>query len=81
MAGAANGLTVTNMAAGGYHTLIVKSDGSIWVCGRYEEGQLGIVTNQNIPIQTKLASPTNVTAVAGGTLHSLALLSDGTVQA
>ncbi len=80
-AAVSDGLTVSNMAAGGYHTLIVKSDGSLWVCGRNDESQLGLdFSNQNVAIQTRLASPTGVVAVAGGVKHSLALLADGTVR-
>jgi alpha-tubulin suppressor-like RCC1 family protein len=36
-------LTVTNIAAGDYHSLFIKSDGSLWVMGGhpYGYGQLG----------------------------------------
>src|SRR5512140_1846879 len=33
--------TVTQVAAGGYHTLFIKSDGSLWAMGRNDHGQLG----------------------------------------
>jgi alpha-tubulin suppressor-like RCC1 family protein len=82
LAVSASGLTVSNMAAGGYHTLIVKSDGSLWACGRNEEDQLGWDSSyQNASIPTRLAGISNVAAVAGGTYHSLALLADGTLRA
>jgi hypothetical protein len=34
-------LTVTNIAAGGYHSLFIKSDGSLWAMGYNLFGQLG----------------------------------------
>ncbi len=59
---------VTAMAAGGFHSLALKSDGSVIGWGRNSERQL------NIP-----AGLSDVTAIAAGGFHSLALKSDGTV--
>ena len=69
---------VIAIAAGGFHSLFVKNDGSLWAMGRNSYGQLGDGTfnNANRPEQI-VAS--NVVAVAAGGHHSLFVKSDGTV--
>src|ERR1019366_8000856 len=50
----ASGLNgVIALAAGGYHTLALKSDGTVWAWGYNVAGQLGdgTTTDRNIPIQ------------------------------
>jgi alpha-tubulin suppressor-like RCC1 family protein len=71
---------VTKVAAGGEHSLFLKSDGSLWAMGENAEGQLGDGTynNTNRPEQIVAA---NVTAIAGGYDHSLFLKSDGSLWA
>jgi hypothetical protein len=69
-------LTVTNIAAGSYHTLFIKSDGSLWVMGRNDSGALGDGTygGNNFPYATNLPEKivsSGVTAIAGGLYHSL----------
>lgn len=41
-AGGGGGRGVVNAACGGYHTLFVCRDGSVWCCGSNERGQLGV---------------------------------------
>jgi hypothetical protein len=74
------GQTVTQVAAGTFHSLILKSDGSLWAMGDNEDGQLGDGTyNQaNLPEQVVTG---NVAAVAAGAFHSLILKSDGSLWA
>jgi alpha-tubulin suppressor-like RCC1 family protein len=69
---------VTAVAAGGDHTLFLKSDGSLWAMGDNEEGQLGdgTTTSRSSPEQI-VAS--NVAAVAAGNQHSLFIKSDGSL--
>jgi alpha-tubulin suppressor-like RCC1 family protein len=71
---------VTAIAAGFFHSLFIKSDGSLWAMGDNEFGQLGVGTyiTTNRPEQI-VAS--NVTAIAAGFGHSLFIKSDGSLWA
>jgi len=66
------------IAAGAYHSLALKSDGTLYVVGYNFYGQLGLGHDKNQK-SWKQTSLTAVTAMAGGSKHSLALKSDGTV--
>ncbi len=72
---------VIAIAAGEYHSLALKSNGTVWAWGRNNYGQLGngTTTNKNTPVQVSGLS--SVIAIAAGTFHSIALKSDGTVWA
>ena len=71
---------VTAIAAGGSHSLFLKSDGSLWVMGNNQYGQLGDGTYNNTNRPEQIVA-TNVTAIAAGGLHSLFLKSDGSLWA
>ena len=76
------GLTgVTQVSAGTYHSLALKTDGTVWSWGYNGVGQLGdgTVTDGRTPVQ--VAGLTGMVAVSAGMMHSLALKSDGTVWA
>ncbi|MBV9895819.1 MAG: hypothetical protein JO020_16765, partial [Chloroflexi bacterium] len=72
---------VVAIAGGGYHSLALKNDGTVWAWGGNWDGELGdgTTTNQSIPVQVQGLS--GVTAIAAGRYFSLALKSDGTVWA
>ncbi|MCL1898898.1 MAG: RCC1 domain-containing protein, partial [Micrococcales bacterium] len=76
-AAAANPVTPM-IAAGGNHTLALKSEGTVWAWGNNDRGQLGDGTgiDRLTPVQVKGLS--GVVAVSAGNAHSLALKSDGT---
>jgi hypothetical protein len=82
-----SGLTsVTAIAGGGEHSLALKSDGTVWAWGKGQSGQLGdgnFYSTGNLGVATpvQVIGLTNVTAIAAGGVHSLALKSDGTVWA
>ncbi|WP_369147528.1 hypothetical protein [Streptomyces sp. R44] len=81
---------VRSVAAGAFHTLAARADGTAVAWGNNIYGQLGdgTVTNRRVPVQ--VCAPggcsghlTGVSAVAGGVsgYHSLALRTDGSVRA
>ena len=70
---------VTKIAVGGGHTIVLKSDGTVWTWGYNGFGQLGdgTTTNRTTPVQ--VSGLTGVTAIATGGYHTVALKNDGTV--
>lgn len=80
---------VLAVAGGGLHSLAIKSDGTddstsndgtVWTWGNDFNGQLGdggTNANKNTPVQA--SGLTDMVAVAGGSNHSLAVKSDGSV--
>jgi alpha-tubulin suppressor-like RCC1 family protein len=73
--------SVTAIAAGAYHTVVLLADGSVQAWGNNGFGQLGdgTTTSSLVPVTvTGLGGP--VTAIAAGTYHTMALLADGTVK-
>jgi len=73
------GLTdVVAVAAGGWHSLALKADGTVWAWGNNEFGSLGdgTLTNGNVP---KKVGIEDVVAISAGNSHSLAVKADGTV--
>lgn len=76
------GLTgVIAIAAGGSHSLALKSDGTVWAWGLNSNGQLGngTLTNKQKPVI--IPGLTAIAAISAGTTHSLALKTDQTVVA
>lgn len=72
---------VIAVAAGGEHSLAIRSDGSIWAWGRNDSGQLGDGTAADRSAPVPVTGLPTVVAIAGGQGHSLALSADGTVYA
>ncbi len=81
--GRVSGLSgVTAIAAGSGVGLAVKSDGTVWAWGINTRGELGTGKSSggsNLPVQ--VPGIANIVAVAGGSFHSMALQSNGTVWA
>ena len=77
---AVSGLSgVTAVAAGWYHSLAVKDDGTVWSWGYNSDGQLGDGTTTHRSTPVAVSGLSGITAVAAGTSHSLAVTGDGTV--
>lgn len=69
------------VAAGGYHSLAVRADGTIWAWGNNYYGQLGDGTTTRSATPLQVDGLTGAVAVAAGKYHSLAVKADGTVWA
>ncbi len=73
---------IVAVAAGGFHSLAIRgSDGSVWAWGGNVSGQLGNGSTSDSMTPVAVSGLTNITAVAAGENHSLALRNDGTVWA
>jgi alpha-tubulin suppressor-like RCC1 family protein len=72
---------ITAIAAGAFHTLALKSDGTVWAWGDETYGQVGDGTVSDTPVLTPVQVLTNIQAIAAGDSHNLALAKDGTVWA
>jgi len=78
---------VVDVAAGAYHTLALKSDGTVYAWGYNDDGQLGIHSKDDHTVPYQVHGPNDVgylsgiIEVAAGNYHSLALRDDGTVWA
>ena len=70
-----------HIAAGGHHTVSLKSDGTVWAWGYNGYGGLGdgTTTQRTTPVQVYGMS--GVTAIAARGYHTVSLKSDGTVWA
>ena len=77
------GLTsVKSLGGRGYHSLALKTDGSVWDWGCNRNGELGngmASWGSNTPVQ--VVGLTNPVSISGGGFFSLALMPDGTVSA
>lgn len=69
------------ISAGGYHSLALKSDGTVWAWGYNRWGQLGSGSYEDSHSPIHVSGVSDVVSIAAGASHSLALKSDGTVWA
>ena len=76
------------VAAGSAHTIALKKDGTVWVWGYNNEGELGDGTTvtKYYPVQVQTGEQKsstgyleNIIQIAAGSNHNLALAKDGTV--
>ncbi len=78
----AEGNALTNViaiAAGSYHSMALKSDGTVWCWGKNEYGQLGnqLTADSSIPVQ--VLGLIGVSKISAGEFHSMALKNDSSV--
>ncbi|MZQ82356.1 RCC1 repeat- and reductase domain-containing protein [Paenibacillus sp. 5J-6] len=77
-----NNLTdVIDVEAGFYHSLALKSDGTVWAWGSNIFSELGDGTTTTPLTPVQVSGLSNVSYVSAGSTHSLAIKSDGTVWA
>ena len=81
-----SGMTgVVDVSAGGFFTMVLKADGTVWTFGDNSNGQLGnnTTTGSNVPVQVQgplgVGYLSNVIDIAASDHLALALKSDGTV--
>jgi alpha-tubulin suppressor-like RCC1 family protein len=78
---AVTGLTgVTQVSAGGEHSLALLANGTVMAWGDNGDGQLGNGTTTSSDVPVPVTGLTGVTAVSAGEEFSVALLSNGTVM-
>ena len=68
---------VKMVASSGYHTLVLKEDGTLWACGHNGTGQLGNVTIGNHLEFVKIAD--GVRSISAGSEHSFFIKNDGSL--
>ncbi|MBE7444313.1 MAG: Ig-like domain-containing protein [Planctomycetia bacterium] len=75
--------TVTEVApkvsGGHWHTIALKSDGTVWTWGHNFDGELGDGTTNTRYIPAQVDGLSNVIAIGAGNYHTIALKSDGTI--
>jgi alpha-tubulin suppressor-like RCC1 family protein len=67
------------VAAGAYHSLALKGDGTVWAWGYNGNGQFGDGTYQSRSTPVQVYGLTNVKRIAAGGRMSVAVKTDGTV--
>jgi alpha-tubulin suppressor-like RCC1 family protein len=70
--------TVTNIAAGSFHSLFLAGDSSLWAMGQNSYGQLGNGTYNSTNLPEQIVA-TNVMALDAGQYHSLWVKRDGSL--
>jgi alpha-tubulin suppressor-like RCC1 family protein len=69
------------VSCGQYHTAILMNDGTVRVCGRNTDGQLGVNNTVNrSTVVSVLGISSQAIAVAGSRYHTVILMNDGTVR-
>ncbi len=70
----------SQISGGAFHSVAIKTDGSLWSWGQNADGQLGLgdITHRSSPVQ--VGSLTNWSQIScGGGFHSLAIKTDGSL--
>lgn len=62
-----------DISVGGQHSLLLKTDGTLWSCGYNNKGQLGIGNNSNVFIPTQIGIENSWTNISCGVDFSSAI--------
>lgn len=68
-----------SVAAGGSQTAVLRADGTLWVWGNNESGQLGMPGEGNQLVPVRLGSREDWASISVGGAHMAAIRSDGTL--
>ena len=69
------------VSTGLYHTVAIKTDGTLWAWGSNAYGQLGDDTNINRSVPTRIGTDDDWAYVSAGLYHTVAIKTDGTLWA
>ncbi len=69
------------VSAGGYYTIAINTDGSLWAWGNNPYGELGDGTNTQRNSPKQIGSATNWTSISAGDHHTIAIKTDGSLWA
>lgn len=69
------------MAAGIFHTVILKEDGTLWACGSNGYGQLGDGTTLSRKTPIRIGNETDWISVTAGSYNTFAARTDGSLRA
>ena len=72
-----NNNTYSMISAQGYHSLALKTDGTLWGWGRNNYGQVGNGTTTDVSNPTQIGTASNWIMVSSGQMHSAAINSSG----
>lgn len=70
---------VSSIDVSDHHSLVLKRDGTVWACGKGQEGQLGDAKRKTSAAPVQALGISKVVVVSAGSFYSLALDRDGTV--
>ena len=77
-----SGKTPIAISCGGYHTIVLMNDGTLYGTGANDDGQLGIntiVDKKILTAMTNMPSGKTPIAISCGGFHTIVLMNDGTV--
>jgi hypothetical protein len=72
---------VSAISAGGYHSVALKNDSTVYAWGSNYRGQLGDGTTANKISPVKTTGLSGITSISAGYYHNFALKNDGTLWA
>jgi alpha-tubulin suppressor-like RCC1 family protein len=70
-----------SVSAGGFHTVAMKTDGTLWAWGGNLSGQLGDGTTYGRGTPVRVGTDTKWASVSAGGAHTVAIKTDGTLWA